>query len=55
MYGCFVCMCASVPNVCSPQGGQKMVSDPMELAMQMVVGAGNGVRVLWKSHNALNH
>lgn len=40
------------------QGGQKMMSDPLELELLMVVschvGAGNQTQVLCKSNNVLN-
>lgn len=44
-YGCVVCMYTCVPSAC---GNQKRASDPLKLALQMVVsyhiGAGNQTR-----------
>ena len=51
MFCLCVCLCAS----CLPStvGDQKRMSDPLELALQMVVsshvGAGNPTQILWKS------
>ena len=51
------CLLACAPHECSVRG-QKRVSDPLRLGLQMIVslyvGAGNWTQVLWKN-SAVNH
>lgn len=40
--GVFACMCACAPHVSSAHSGQKRVSDPLELDLQMFASYGVG-------------